>query len=352
MTTTSGSMQAVRLHGREDLRVDEVPIPTPEENEVRLRVAFAGICGTDLHLFDGWEMSGAVTLPPMPAIIGHELSALVETVGPGVRRWKVGDRVTVQPQVYCGDCTMCQRGSANMCLNKTKITKGGAWAEYMVVHERSLFSVPDEVPLRLAAMTEPLGCALRAVELSNLQPGDNVFIAGGGTIGLLLARLARARGANRIILSEPQERRRALAPAMGVTRTIDPVDEDLEAIVSAETDAIGVDIAYEAVGLAVTSMACISVIRPGGTAVLMGVPQPGSGLEINPWDMVTAERTIKTSWLLVENMESCLRLMPSLGLEAIATHTIPLAEAVEGIRMCKSGEALKVLFEIGGENPS
>lgn len=345
-------MQAVRLHGREDLRVDEVPIPTTDANEVQLRIAFAGICGTDLHLYDGWEMSGAVTLPPMPAVIGHELSALVEEVGPGVTRWKAGDRVTVQPQVYCGDCTMCQRGNPNMCLNKIKIAKGGAWAEYMVLNERTLHSVPDEVPLNLAAMTEPLGCAMRAVELAELQPGDNAFVAGGGTIGLLLSRLARSRGANKIILSEPQARRRSLAAAMGVTRTIDPVNEDLEAIVAAETGGIGVDISFEAVGLAATSMACISVIRPGGTAVLMGVPKPGTKLEINPWDIVTAEKNIKTSWLLVENMESCLRLMPSLGLEKIVTHTIPLTKAVEGIRMCKAGEALKVLFEIGGESPN
>ncbi len=348
----SGTMRAVRLYGKEDLRLDEVSIPTAEANEVQLRIAFAGICGTDLHLYDGWEMSGAVTLPPMPAIIGHELSAVVEEVGPGVTRWKAGDRVTVQPQVYCGDCTMCQRGSPNMCLSKTKMTKGGAWAEYMVVNERTLHSVPAEVPMNLAAMTEPLGCAMRAVELADLEPGDNVFVAGGGTIGLLLARLARARGANKIILSEPQARRRALAEAMGVTRTIDPANEDLESIVATETAGLGVDVSFEAVGLAVTSMACIGVIRPGGTAVLMGVPKPGTKLEINPWDIVTAERTIKTSWLLVDNMESCLRLMPSLGLETIATHTIPLSEAVEGIRMCKAGEALKVLFEVGGENPN
>ena len=347
-----GSMQAVRLHGREDLRVEEVSIPIAEEHEVQLRVAFTGICGTDLHLYDGWELRGAVTLPPMPAIIGHELSAIVEEVGPGVARWEAGDRVTVQPQVYCGDCTMCQRGSPNMCLDKTKITKGGAWAEYMVANERALFSVPDEVPLSLAAMTEPLGCAMRAVELAEVKPGDDVFVAGGGTIGLLLARLARARGANKIILSEPQARRRRLAPAMGVTRAVDPENEDLEAIITAETGGVGVDIAFEAVGLAVTSMACISAIRPGGTAVLMGVPRPGTKLEIDPWEVVTEERTIKTSWLLVENMESCLRLMPSLGLETIATHTIPLAEASEGIRMCKAGEAVKVLFEVGGENPS
>ena len=239
-----------------------------------------------------------------------------------------------------------------MCLNKTKITKGGAWAEYMVVNERCLFSVPDELPLNLAAMTEPLGCALRAVELAEMQPGDNVFVAGGGTIGLLLARLARARGANKIILSEPQPRRRALTAQMGVTRTVDPENENLEEIVAAETGGIGVDVSFEAVGLAVTSEACIKVIRPGGTAVLMGVPRPWTVLEISPWDIVTEERTIKTSWILVENMESCLRLIPSLGLETIATHTIPLADAAEGIRMCKAGEAVKVLFEIGGENPS
>ena len=345
-------MQAVRLHGKEDLRVEQVAIPTADEGEVRLRVAYAGICGTDLHLFDGWELEGAVTLPPMPAIIGHELSGVVDSVGAGVTRWNVGDRVTVQPQVYCGDCTFCQRGNPNLCSQKKKITKGGAWAEYMVVHERTLFRVPDEVSLQIAAMTEPMGCALRAVEMAELQPGDNVFVAGGGTIGLILAHLARARGANQIILSEPQPFRRALATELGVTRAVDPMNEDLAAIITEETDGIGTDVAFEAVGLAVTSQACIKAIRPGGTAVLMGVPKPGTTLEISPWDIVSQERLIKSSWLLVDNMESCLRLMPHLQLDKIATHTIPLAEANDGIRLCKAGEAVKVLFELGGENPA
>ena len=123
--TPSDTMQAVRLHGLEDLQVDTVPIPCPDANEVRLRIAFAGICGTDLHLFDGWHIGDQVTLPPMPAIIGHELSAVIESVGPDVSRWKIGDRVTVQPQVYCGDCTMCQRGNPNLCLNITKVTGHG-----------------------------------------------------------------------------------------------------------------------------------------------------------------------------------------------------------------------------------
>ena len=345
-------MQAVRLHGTEDLRVEEAAIPVAEAGEVRLRVAYAGICGTDLHLFDGWELEGAVTMPPMPAIIGHELSGVVDSVGPRAERWKVGDRVTVQPQVYCGDCTFCQRGNPNLCSNKRKITKGGAWAEYMVVHERTLFAVPDGVSLQIAAMTEPMGCALRAVEMAELQPGDNVFIAGGGTIGLLLANLAQARGANKVILSEPQPIRRALAAKVGVTRAVDPMNEDLPAVIAAETNGDGADVAFEAVGLAVTSEACIKGIRPGGTAVLMGVPKPGTTLEISPWEIVSQERLIKSSWLLVDNMESCLRLMPRLDLGKIATHTIPLAEANEGVRMCKAGEAVKVLFEIGGENPA
>ena len=350
--TPNKTMQAVRLHGLEDLRVDDVPIAYPDANEVRLRVAFAGICGTDLHLFDGWDLGGQVTLPPMPAIIGHELSAVIESIGSAVSRWKIGDRVTVQPQVYCGDCTMCQRGNPNLCVNKTKVTKGGAWAEFMVVNERTLFAVPDEVPLKLAAMTEPLGCALRAVEIAEIKPGDNVFIAGGGTIGLLLARLARTRGAHKVIMSEPKERRRQLAASMGVTKSLDPMTQDLKAVIVQETNGIGVDISFDAVGLAITSIFCIEAIRPGGTAVLMGVPKPGTKIELYPWDLVGGEKTIETSWLLVANMESCLRLMPDLGLENIATHTIPLKDAVKGIQMCKAGEALKVLFEIGGENPS
>lgn len=343
---TDTSMTAVRLHAPGSLQVDTVPMPRPGPGEVQIQVVHTGICGTDLHLYDGWQMGSMVTFPPMPAIIGHEVSGIVSELGPGVSRLKLGNRITVQPQVYCGDCIHCQRNNPNLCTNKIKFKQGGSWADWLVVNERAVYLIPEHLSFELAAMSEPLGCALRAVERSELCPGDNVFVAGGGTIGLMLIALARRLGANLILASEPHASRRSLALAVGADVVIDPAAENPAEVVLQATNGVGADISLEAAGMAASTSDCLASARAGGRVMLVGLSEPSQLLSLNQLDIVFRELDILGSILQANNMESVLRLLPGLGLEAIITHHLPLSAAESGIQLCKSGEATKILFDV------
>tara|TARA_Y100000590_G_scaffold401217_1_gene485929 strand:- start:332 stop:988 length:657 start_codon:yes stop_codon:yes gene_type:complete len=215
-----------------------------------------------------------------------------------------------------------------------------------VVNERAVYVIPDHLSFDLAAMSEPLGCALRAVERSRLCPGDNVFVAGGGTIGLMLIALARRLGANLIFASEPHESRRALALAVGADIVIDPAAEPPADVVIQATNGIGADVSLEAAGMATSTSDCLASARAGGRVMLVGLSEPSQMLSVNQLDVVFRELDISGSILQANNMESVLRLLPSLGLEAIITHHLPLSDAEPGIQLCKSGEATKVLFDV------
>ncbi len=341
----SVTMPAVRIHGPGDVRHEWVDVPGVGPDEVRIEIAHTGICGTDLHIYDGWQMGAMVTLPNYPAVIGHELAGTIVEVGSAVTTRRVGERVTVQPQVYCGVCVMCERGSGNMCRNKIRFSRGGAWARYMVVHAKQAYLIPDKVSTQLAALSEPLGCALRGLQRARLQPGDTVFVAGGGTIGLLLAALARKLGASLVIVSEPFANRRRIADALGVDLTIDPLNENVAATVAEATGGIGADVCLEAAGPVAAALDCISTVRDGGTIIMMALAHPDQVFAMQQNDLVLREIDVRGTVLLDNDLEGALRLLPQLGLEPLITHVLPLQDAPQAIAMCKRGEATKVLFD-------
>ena len=345
--TGSTQMRAALLYGPGDIRVEDRPVPMPGDDEVQIQVTFTGVCGTDIHHFDGWNFGDVISMPVPPAILGHEFSGVISAVGDTVTGFKLGDRVSAQPQVYCGDCDFCQRDSPNMCRNKIRFEHGGSWAEFIVVNKRSVFAIPAPVSMKLAALTEPLGCSLRAVERSGVNPGDNVFIAGGGSIGLMIARLCRQKGAAKIFVSEPRESRRSLAEQLGADRGLDPKTEDIRDIVYAETDGVGPDVCFEAVGIPETARECVDLVRRGGTVALMGVANPKVSVEFSQFDFFAKELTVMGSFLLVNTFPRCLDLMASLGLDPLITHTFPLEEAKKAVETAKSGEGTKVMLETG-----
>ena len=346
MTETT-QMRAALLYGVGDIRVEDRPVPTPGPEEVQVAVKYTGVCGTDLHHFDGWDFGDVISRPSPPSILGHEFAGIISAIGESVTGFEVGDRVSAQPQVYCGNCDLCRRGSPNMCLNKIKLDRGGSWAEFIVVNQRSLFKVPDQVSLKLAALSEPLGCSLRAVDRSEVEPGDNIFIAGGGSIGLMIARLCRQMGAAKIFVSEPQEARRRLAEQLGADRGLDPFADDIREILYAETGGVGPDICFEAAGIPQTARQCVDLVRRGGTVAMMGVANPGVSLELNQFDFFAKELTVKGSFLLVNTFPRCLDLMAGLGLDPLITHTFPLEEAEKAVLTAKSGEGTKVMLKAG-----
>ncbi|HET7347280.1 MAG TPA: alcohol dehydrogenase catalytic domain-containing protein, partial [Acidobacteriaceae bacterium] len=192
-------MKSLLLEEYGKLAVADLPKPSPGEQEVLVRVAACGICGSDVHGYDG---SSGRRIPPL--VMGHEASGVVEAVGPGVKEYRSGDRVTFDSTVYCGKCTYCKRGEVNLCDNRQVIgvscgdyRRNGAFAEYIVIPERILYRLPAKMSYPEAAMLEATSVALHAVKVSGVKKGDTALVVGAGMIGLLTMQALKANGVGR-----------------------------------------------------------------------------------------------------------------------------------------------------------
>ena len=211
-------MPAAVYQGQRTVTVEQLPIPEPPDGHVRIEVSHCGICGSDLHfMMEDWSRPGAVH--------GHEYSGEIVALGADVSDWMVGDRVVAGPGHGCGTCPLCLDGRANLCVDKERAgidAHQGAFAAYKVVETGSLFRIPPGLGLRTAALSEPVAVALRGVRRSGLVPGRRALVTGAGPIGLLSVAVLRAFGVDDVTVTEPGERRRRLALAVGATSAVSP----------------------------------------------------------------------------------------------------------------------------------
>jgi L-iditol 2-dehydrogenase len=250
----------------------EMPRPVPGPGELLIGIAACGICGSDVHGYDG---SSGRRIPPL--IMGHEAAGTVAEVGEGVRRFAVGDRVTFDSTVYCGECQYCRSGDVNLCDNRQVVgvscgdyRRHGAFAEYVVVPERIVYRLPDELGFAEAAMLEAVSVGLHAVREAELKGGETTLVVGSGMIGLLTLQAARAGGCSRVFVADIDPSRLKLASEMGADEVIQASGADLVAEVLRLTAGKGVDVVLEAVGRNETIAASIDSVRKGGTIVLIG----------------------------------------------------------------------------------
>jgi len=266
-------MKALLLSEYNKLDVtNEMPRPLPGPGEVLIRIAACGICGSDVHGYDG---SSGRRIPPL--VMGHEAAGIVAEVGDGVRRFAVGDRVTFDSTVYCGECEYCRTGDVNLCDNRQVVgvscgdyRRHGAFAEYVVVPERIVYRLPDELAFTEAAMLEAVSVALHAVRVAALSGGETALVIGAGMIGLLTLQAARARGCSRVFVADIDPSRLKLARDMGADEVMDASGQALIAEVHRLTGGKGVDVVLEAVGRNETIAGSIDSVRKGGTVVLIG----------------------------------------------------------------------------------
>ncbi len=263
-------MKAVALQGVGQLELVDVPEPEPGPGEVKLRVCFCGVCGSDLHEFRSNLIT--VLINRQNPIMGHEFSAKVVALGPGVGGFAVGDLVVVNPGEPCGECRYCKSDRDNLCEHVVGIGyhRPGAFAEYLCARADRAVRLPPDAPVDLLALTEPLGVALHALNLGELRRGETVFIAGAGPIGALCVAAARHLGAGRVIVSEPAAGRRALAQRLGADEVLDPSASPAWERVMELTGG-GVDLAVECVGIAASMDDCLASTRREGRAVVAGV---------------------------------------------------------------------------------
>ena len=264
-------MKALLLTSYGDLSIHEISLPSAAADELLIQVAACGICGSDVHGYDG---SSGRRIPPI--VMGHEAAGIVFSVGSQTSGFAVGDRVTFDSTVYCGACEFCRSGAVNLCNNRQVLgvscgeyRRAGAFAEFVTVPARIAYRLPEALSFAEAAMLEAVSVALHGIAVSGLAEGEIVLVIGAGMIGLLLLQAARAAGASRVFVSDVDPTRLALASDLGADETfLSPTDLAQE--ITARTGGQGVHVVLEAVGRDETIAMGIDCVRKGGTVTLVG----------------------------------------------------------------------------------
>lgn len=264
-------MKALLLSEYKQLDVLDLPQPVPAPGELLIQVAACGICGSDVHGYDG---SSGRRIPPI--VMGHEAAGIVAATGPGVSAFRMGDRVTFDSTVYCGACPYCLRGEMNLCDRRQVVgvscgeyRRNGAFAEFVTVPQQIVHRLPASMSFAEAAMLEPVSVALHAVKVSEIRGGETALVIGAGMIGLLTLQAARAAGCSRVLIADVDATRLRLAESLGATETLHLSGPELAREVLSRTGS-GVDVALEAVGRDETIQAAIQSVRKGGTVTLIG----------------------------------------------------------------------------------
>ena len=303
----------------------------PEADEVLIAVRASSICGSDLHVYQGKHPSAA-----LPSAVGHAIAGDVLQIGPDVSLFQIGDRVTVEPVVTCEKCHFCLRGAYHLCTNisfQYRIGQGG-FAPFFIVRERWAHHLPKQLSDQEGALIEPLAVAVHAVRQANIQPGHAVAIFGAGAIGLLVLQVARAVGAGSIIVIDISEFRLDMARRLGATFTFDNRQGDLLADIQERTEGLGVDRAFEVVGLETTLLQTIGSLRKGGRGVVLGIfEEPQVSLSANIF--VQREITLTGSQGYNWDFQTALELAGSgrVDLKPMITHQLPLPSLAQAFEL-------------------
>ncbi|ROO87923.1 (R,R)-butanediol dehydrogenase/meso-butanediol dehydrogenase/diacetyl reductase/hypothetical protein [Actinocorallia herbida] len=328
-------MRALRLHGPRDLRLEEVPDRDLRPGTVRVRIEWAGICGSDLHFYEEPpyppEYAHPVTAETGPHVIGHEFSGVVTECAPDVTGVSPGMPVVVEPTLFDGTCAACLRGETNLCENAGFIGIngwGGGMSENVVVPAHRVHVLPEGVTTEAAALIEPLAVAWHAVRRSGLRPGETVAVIGAGPIGLGVLMAAKAQGAGLAIVSEPNPARRAAAQAQGADVVVDPLSDDLLAITRYVTNSAGVDASFESSGAGKPALdGLLGVLRKGGRSVLVAPHRP---LEFNPGTLLFESSMTGSMAYRGDDFPQVIAAIADgrLRPEALISDRIPLERAV------------------------
>lgn len=336
-------MLAAYYEGQGRIAVRDVEGRGPGSGEVQLKVAYVGICGTDLHILDG-DMDARVTLP---AILGHEMSGTVTAVGDEVTDWAPGDEVVVIPLEWCGTCPACLRGLSHICyrLNFIGIDSPGALQSSWNVPQRTLVRVPANLGLKEAALAEPTAVAVHDVRRSELRAGQKALVVGGGPIGLLIASVATSVGGD-VLVSEPNSQRRQLIDRIGL-RTTDPADE-LAAVVDDWTQGAGVDVSFEVSGSAGGVEAAVSSLAARGRLALVAIHARSTPVDL--FKFFWRELTLVGARVYERaDFEKAIRLLGSgtIPTDALITDVVSITDAPAAFERLRAGQAMKVLVDFG-----
>jgi len=310
----------------------DMPAPAFGADDLLVRVKACGICGSDIHGFDG---SSGRRVPPL--VMGHEAAGVVEAVGANVTDMQPGDRVTFDSMVSCGGCHFCRRGQTNLCdrrqvlgVSTGEYRRHGCFAEFVTVPRRISYRLPEAIPFEHAAMIEAISVAVHGVAITPMQVGDTAVVVGSGMIGLLVIQTLRVAGCDKIIAVDLEDYKLDLARGLGATHTLNPSRDDIAGNVLALTEGRGADVAVDAVGATAPIKACLASVRKGGRLLLIGNITPAIDLPLQ--SVVTREITLHGSCGSNGEYPQCIALLEkgAIRVEPIISVKAPLEE---GARM-------------------
>jgi L-iditol 2-dehydrogenase len=320
-------VKALLLSQYKHLEIADLPDPTPGDGEVLINVAACGICGSDVHGYDG---SSGRRIPPI--VMGHEAAGTIAAIGAGVKGFAKGDRVTFDSTIFCGACANCLRGDVNLCDHRqvlgvscAEFRRPGAFAEYVAVPSRILYRLPESLSFAEAAMLEAVSVALHGVSLAPITSGATALVLGAGMIGLLTLQALRAASCSRIFVADVDSTRLALAQQAGATAVLSPKLDVVEQVMQL-TGGEGVDLAIEAVGRNETVKASIDSVRKGGTVVLVGNILPEVTLPLQK--VVTRQIRLQGSCASAGEYPRAIELLASgaIQVKPLITAIAPLEE--------------------------
>lgn len=302
-------MRSAVFYGKHDLRVEEHEMPVVGPHDVLIQVKACGVCGTDVHIYEGDK--GAAEVTP-PTILGHEFSGVIREVGSQVKNYKAGDRVCIDPNCYCGACDPCRNGVAHYCENMIGYgtTVDGGFAEYCAVDERQVYLLGEHTTFEQGAMAEPVACCLHGIDMCEIQPGHQVVVIGGGMIGLLMLQLAKLAGAAKVALLEPVENKREVGRKLGADVCIDPLKEDVKGRL-AECGMNWVNVVIECVGRPSTIEQAIDIAGNKAVVMMFGLTKPDEEIAVKPFQIFQKELVLKASYINPYTQRRALDLINS-----------------------------------------
>jgi len=343
-------MKALQFQGvGEPLRLADVPRPVAETGGLVFKVKACGICGSDVH---GWDGSTGRRIPPL--VMGHEAAGEVDALGSAVKGYREGERVTFDSTVSCGTCFFCTQGSINLCDNRQvlgvacqEFQRNGAFAEYVLVPQNILYKLPDSLPFEHAALIEAVSIAVHAVNITPKKLGGTAVVVGTGMIGLLIVQAVKLAGYTHVIAVDLDEAKLAVARQFGATETLNPKLVDVPARIAELTGGHGADVALEAVGAASPIKTAIQSVRKGGSVTLVGNVSPNVEIPLQ----VVVGRQIRLQGSCASNGEypECIDLL-SRGLIQVAPIISALAPLEEGAQWFEKlyrgdGNLMKVILQ-------
>lgn len=302
-------MRSAVFYGKHDLRVEEHEMPKVGAKDVLIRVKACGVCGTDVHIYEGDK--GAAEVTP-PTILGHEFSGVIAEVGSEVKNYRPGDRVCIDPNCYCGACEPCRNGVAHFCEHMIGYgtTVNGGFAEYCAVNERQVYKLGDQTSFEQGAMTEPVACCLHGIDMCEIRPGHQVVVIGGGMIGLLMLQLARLAGAAKVALLEPVESKREVGSKLGADICIDPIHEDVKGRLEA-AGMTWINTVIECVGRPSTIEQAIEIAGNKAVVMMFGLTKPDETIAVKPFQIFQKELELKASFINPYTQKRALDLIDS-----------------------------------------